>query len=168
MKIKSIIISTIAIIAFSSLVYAQDAKPTDNQDSANQEKTAGKNKKNHKKHGKDMAMHSLEKLNLSDTQKEQLKNLKEQHKSKFQPLREEMKTLSSKKHDGIITTEEENRLKDLKSEMKTNGQKINEEMMNILTAEQKTQFEQMKAERRGKMKERRGNSVEPTAKPQEN
>jgi periplasmic protein CpxP/Spy len=162
MKIKSIIISSVAVIAFSSFAFAQDVKPTDNQDSVKQERGQGKRggEGKHGRHGKDKMMRGLHQLNLSDAQKEQMKSLKEQSKLQFQPLREEMKTLSSKKYDGIITNEEQSRLKELKAQMRENGKKMHEEMMSILTPEQKTQFEQMKTEKRGKMKERRGNRGE--------
>jgi Spy/CpxP family protein refolding chaperone len=160
MKIKSLIISTVAIIAFSSLSYAQDVKPTDNQDASKQEKHSGKRGGKHNGNKGEFAMHGLKKLNLSDAQKEQFKALKEQNKSQFAPQREEMKTLASKKRDGIITADEETRLKEMKVQMMANGKKMHEEMMNILTPEQKTQLEQMKTERREKMKERRGNRDE--------
>ncbi len=156
MKIKSIIISTVAVVAFSSFALAQDVKPTDNQDAAKQERRQGKNGR----HGKDKAMRGLHKLNLSDAQKEQMKSLHERNKTQFQPQHEEMKTLMSKKREGIITDEEQSRLKDLKAQMRENGQKMHEEMMTILTPEQKTQMEQMKTEMRGKMKQRRGNRGE--------
>jgi Spy/CpxP family protein refolding chaperone len=168
MKIKALIISTVAAIAFSSFAYAQDAKPIDNQDSNAQEKSLGKREQKHRRHGKNSVMRGLKELNLSDAQKEQVKLLKERNKSQFQPQREEIKTLASKKHDGIITADEENRLKELKGQMKANGQKSREEMMTILTPEQKSRFDQKRNEMRGKMKERRGNRGESTRKPQEN
>jgi protein CpxP len=173
MKIKSIIISSVAIIAFSSFALAQDVKPTDNQDSTKQEKRFGKRggnrefggERKHGRRGKAM-MHGLHKLNLTDAQKEQMKSFRERGKLEFQPQREEVKTLVSKKREGIITADEENRLKELKGTMKANAQKMHEEMMNILTPEQKTQLEQMKAEKRGKMKERRQNREEKKPTPQ--
>jgi periplasmic protein CpxP/Spy len=168
MKVKAFIISTVAVVAFSSFAYAQDAKPTDNQDSTKLEKSVGKRGQKHGRHGKNATMRGLKELNLSDAQKVQVKSLKERNKVQFQPQREEMKTLASKKRDGIITADEEIRLKELKGQMKANGQKSREEVMAILTPEQKSRFEQMKADRRGKMKERRENGGESTPKPQEN
>jgi periplasmic protein CpxP/Spy len=171
MKIKSIIISSVAIIAFSSFAYAQDVKPTDNQDSAKQGKRGGNREfsgeKKHGRHGKDM-MRGLHQLNLSDAQKEQMKSFREKSKSEFQPQRDEMKTLISKKREGIITVDEENRLKELKGTMKANAQKMHDEMMGILTPEQKVQFDQMKAEKLGKMKEHRQKRGEINEKPKDN
>lgn len=156
MKIKSIILSSVAVIAFSSFALAQDVKPTDNQDSAKQERGQGK-RGGERKHRKGKMMRGLHQLNLSDAQKEQMKSLRERNKSQFKPQREEMKTLMSKKRDGIINADETNRMKELKAQMRENGKKIHDEMMSILTPEQKTQLEQTRNEMRGKMKERRGN-----------
>ncbi len=162
MKIKSILLSTAAIITLSSFSYAQEVKPIENQDSMKQEQRIGKRGekrgfggKRHGKHGNKMGMRGLEKLNLSDSQKEQINALKERNKSQFAPQREEMKTLASKKRDGIITADEQNRLKELKGQMMESGKQTHTEIMNILTPEQKTQLEQMKTEMRGKMKERK-------------
>jgi periplasmic protein CpxP/Spy len=162
MKIKSIIISSVAIIAFSSFVLAQDVKMTESQDAVKQERGQGKRsgEGKHGRHGKDKMMRGLHRLNLSDTQKEQIKSLRERNKTQFQPQHDEMKTLMSKKRDGIITNEEQSRLKELKTQMRENGQKMNEEMLSILTPEQKTQMEQMKVEMREKMKARRGSRGE--------
>jgi periplasmic protein CpxP/Spy len=165
MKIKSIVISTVAVVAFSSFAFAQDVKPTENQDAAKQQKGSRKSdgkrgfggEKGGKRHGKEMAMRGLHKLNLSDAQKEQMKSLHERAKLQSQPQRDEMKTLSGKKRDGIITNDEQSRLKELKTQMRENGKKMHEEMMSILTPEQKAEMEQKREEMRGKMKERRGN-----------
>jgi periplasmic protein CpxP/Spy len=174
MKIKSIIISTVAVVAFSSFAFAQDANRTDNPNAAKQERGQGRRggEGKHGRRGKDMMMRGLHQLNLSDAQKEQMKSLRERNKTQFQPQHEEMKTLMSKKREGIITDEEQGRLKDLKAQMRENGQKTRDEMMTILTPEQKTQMEQMKTEMRGKMKQRRGNRGENDSKtpvtPQDN
>jgi periplasmic protein CpxP/Spy len=161
MKIKTILLSSFAIIALSTISFAQETKPTENQDSVKKERGFGKRGersfggKRGGKRGKDGMIRGLEKLNLTDAQKEQLNALKERNKTQFAPQREEMKQLIGKKRDGIITVDEQNRLKELKGQMMENGRKMQEEMMSILTPEQKTQLEQIKTEKRQKMGERR-------------
>jgi protein CpxP len=161
MKFKTIILSSFAVIALSSISFAQEVKPTETQDTVKKERGFGKRGegkfggKRGGHRGKEMAMRGLHKLNLTDAQKEQFKGLKERNKSQFAPQREEMKQLASKKRNGLITAEEENRFKELKGQMQENRKKMHDEMMTILTPEQKTQLEQMKTEMRGKMQERR-------------
>jgi Spy/CpxP family protein refolding chaperone len=161
MKIKTILLSLFAIIALSTISFAQETKPTENQDSVKKERGFGKRGergfggKRYGKRGKGEMVHGLGKLNLTEAQKEQMRALKERNKTQFAPQRDEIKQLIGKKRDGIITADEQNRLKELKGQMMENGRKLKEEMMSILTPEQKTQLEQMKAEKRQKMVERK-------------
>ena len=73
---------------------------------------------------------------------------------------QEQKQLAAKKHNGLITADEENRFKNLREQMQANRKKIHDEMLTILTPEQKTQLDQMRTEMREKMKERRMNRGE--------
>lgn len=166
MKIKTILLSSFAVIALSSIGFAQEVKPTENQDTVRKERGLGKRGdgklggKRHGHRGKEMAMRGLHKLNLTDAQKAQLKDLKERNKSQFATQREELKQLAAKKHNGLITADEENRFKNLREQMQANRKKIHDEMLTILTPEQKTQLDQMRTEMREKMKERRMNRGE--------
>lgn len=167
MKIKTILLSSFAVIALSSISFAQEVKTTENQqDSVKKERGLGKRGdgklggKRHGHRGKEMAMRGLHKLNLTDAQKEQLKGLKERNKAQFAPQREELKQLAVKKRNGIITADEENRFKDLREQMQANRKRIHDEMLTILTPEQKTQMEQMRTQMREKMQERKMNRGE--------
>lgn len=95
------------------------------------------------------------KLNLSEDQKLQMKNLHESFKTGNEANFKEMHTLFQQKRDNTLTAEGEARLQVLKGQMKSAHEQLRGSMQNILTAEQKTQLETMKQERRQKMEERR-------------
>jgi len=95
------------------------------------------------------------KLNLSDDQKLQMKNLHESFKAGNEASFKEMHTLFEQKRDNTLTADGEARLQVLKGQMKSAHEQMRGSMQNILTAEQKTQLETMKQERRQKMEERR-------------
>nr|MBA4186323.1 hypothetical protein [Acidobacteriota bacterium] len=104
-----------------------------------------------------MLMRSLGQLNLSDAQKEQTRGIFENFKTSTETRREEMRGLAMKKRDGIITTEESARFKEIKTQLKTSGEQMRNSVLAILTAEQRTQLDQIKEEMNKKRMERRQN-----------
>jgi protein CpxP len=94
-------------------------------------------------------------LNLSEDQKTQLKTLHETFKANNKATFDEMHTLFQQKHDNTLTADGEARMKVLRDQMKAAHQQLRANSMNLLTAEQKTQLETMKAERKQKWEERR-------------
>ena len=95
------------------------------------------------------------KLNLSEDQKLQMKNLHESFKAGHEGSFKEMHTLMQQKRDNTLTAEGQTRLQELKTQMKTAREQLRTGMQNILTAEQKTQLETMKQEFRQKREEHR-------------
>ncbi|HEV7642563.1 MAG TPA: Spy/CpxP family protein refolding chaperone [Pyrinomonadaceae bacterium] len=95
------------------------------------------------------------KLNLSEDQKTQLKTLHESFRASNKTTFDEMHTLFQQKHDKTITADGEARIKVLGEQMKAAHEQLRATSMNLLTAEQKTQLETLKAERKLKMEERR-------------
>ncbi len=107
--------------------------------------------------GDRMLRHSLEQLNLTDTQKAQVKTIFENHRTENQPQMEEMRGLAMKKRDGVITADEETRFKELRTQMKAAGDRLRDSISAVLTTEQRAQLDKMKEEMRDKMKEHRQN-----------
>ncbi len=104
------------------------------------------------KHGGDrMLMGALHRLNLSDAQKAQVKTIFENNKPN-QAQREEMRDLRQKKHDGSITEQEQAKFREIKTQMRASAEQTHNAVLAVLTAEQRTQLDQMKQE----MRERRG------------
>ncbi|MDQ3750673.1 MAG: Spy/CpxP family protein refolding chaperone [Acidobacteriota bacterium] len=164
-KFISAITLALATVAFTTFVSAQDTNKQDNsmQQQEKSERRGGKRGFGRKgmrggKHGGDrMLMRSLERLNLSDAQKEQTRVIFENFKTSTQTQREEMRGLAMKKRDGIITTEESARFKEIKTQLKASGEQMRNSVLAILTPEQRTQLDQIKEEMKQKRMERHQN-----------
>ena len=108
----------------------------------------------HGRHGRgQMGAKMAEKLNLSDAQKQQLKDMnqsfREQNKPLFQAFRQNMKDLRAAKQsndtakaDSIKAT-----LQSQRAELKQLRQQQQQRFLSILTPDQRAQFDQLKAER---------------------
>lgn len=175
-KFVSGIALAFAVSAFSTLTAAQEtpAQDTLNPKSERTERGGrggyGKGMRGGKHGGGDrMMMRSLGKLNLTDAQKSQVKTAFENHRTQNQPQMEEMRGLGMKKRDGVITADEQTRFAELKTRMKASNEQLHNSILAILTAEQRTQLDQIKEEMRQKKMERRQNRQNQTAPtPQDN
>jgi len=164
-KFISAITLALATVAFTTFVSAQDTNKQDDsmQQQEKFERRGGKGGFGRKgmrdgKHGGDrMLMRSLGQLNLSDAQKNQTRDIFENFKNSTQTQREEMRGLGMKKRDGILTTEEAARFKEIKTQLKSSGEQMHNSILAILTAEQRTQLDQIKEEMKQKRMERRQN-----------
>lgn len=161
-KLVSAATSALAVAAFSAFASAQDANQ-ENNSTQNQEmrergrgfgKRGGRHGGAHK-----MMLRALGQLNLSDAQKEQVRAISETFKTSTQTQREELRNLGMKKRDGIITADEQARMKEIKTQFKASGEQMRNSVLAILTAEQKTQLEQMKEEMKKRHEERRQNRL---------
>ena len=159
MSLKRKLISTVglalAVGTFSTFVAAQDSTTNNQTDSVRKERTfenRGGRKMRGGKHGGDrMMMGALRRLNLTDTQKDQIKTIFEANKPN-QAQFEEMRGLMRKKHDGSITEQEQARLQEIRTQHKANAEQTHNSVLAVLTVEQRAQleqFKQQKFERRG-------------------
>lgn len=165
MSLKRKFISTvglaIAVGAFGTFISAQEAPATGDttQKQEKFERRGGRGKGMKMRGGKHgggrMMMRELGQLNLTDTQKEQIRTLAENNRTQNQPQMEEMRGLAMKKRDGVITEQEQTRLKELKTQLKATGDQMHTSILGILTAEQRAQLDKLKAERMEQRKERR-------------
>jgi len=168
MSLKQKFISTVtlavAVGAFGTYVSAQETPANDapmqkqeRMDRGGRGKGMGMRGGKHGKGGDRMMMRELGELNLTDAQKEQARTIFENHRTQNQPQMEEMRGLSMKKRDGVITEQEQTRLKELRTQMKATGDQLHTSILGILTADQRAQLDKLKAERMEQMKERRMN-----------
>ena len=177
MSIKQKLISTatsfVAVAAFATFAAAQDTTAPQSSDSvAPQPKTErgygnregfgrGKFGKEGRggKHGDEMMMGALRQLNLTDTQKTQIKSVMDSNRAANQGTHEEVRGLMMKQRDGSITADEQSKLKEYRAQGKADAEKTHSAILAILTPEQRTQLdqmkEQMKEKRQQKMEERR-------------
>ena len=178
-KFISTVTLAIAVGAFSTFASAQ-ASPTAQDNSTPKPERAergggrggfdrGEGMRGGKHGGGDrMMMRSLEKLNLTDAQKAQVKIAFENNRTQNQPQRDEMSSLAMKKRDGVITADEQTRFQALKIQMKASGDQLRDSISAILTPEQRVQLDKMREEMRDQMKERRQNRQNQSPPPTDN
>ena len=117
----------------------------------------------HGRRGGEFGMRFAEKLNLTDAQKEQIKAIhretRDQNQAFFDSfrathmeLREARKANDTSKLDALKATAEGQR-----AQMKQIRDAERQRVLAVLTPEQRTQFEQMKAQREQRREGRRGN-----------
>ena len=155
MSIKRKFITTVglalAVGTFSTFVAAQDnsSNTTNPTDSTKKERTfegrGGRAGMRGGKHegGDRMMMGALQQLNLSDSQKAQIKTIFDSHKPDRAQF-DQVRGLMQKKHDGTITAEEQATLDTFKAQRKANEEQIHNSILAVLTDDQRAQLEQMK------------------------
>jgi len=117
--------------------------------------------RHHKMRGHGGMLRELRGIKLTDVQKEQVRVIRETFKPSQQEM-DEMRTIMDAKRAGTLTADQELRMKALHTAMEQRNENIRIQVMGILTADQRAQIEQRKAdrekrraERREKMKQRR-------------
>jgi protein CpxP len=99
------------------------------------------------KHGRGGEMGMFGGLNLSDAQKEQLKQIADRYRENHKAAREQMRANGTRPDDS--------QREQLRAQRKATHEQMRAEMLSVLTPEQKTQFEQFKAERKERFEQRR-------------
>ncbi len=123
---KKIITGLFAIAAFTFSAVAQD------QNNAGDRMNKGRQGMHKGHNGK--GMEGMEKLNLTEAQRQQIKSINEDFKSKMQAL---------DKNDNMM-------VKDMKAEKKVLMQERKDKISTVLTPEQKTQFAAMRKDHKNK------------------
>ena len=163
-KIVSAFTLAFAMITLTTFAAAQDNNRSDEKtDKPQKERKFERRGFGERGGGKGMrrGMRGLNKLDLTDAQKEQVRGIMESARTANEPLREEMRTLFEKKRSGEELTEADRaRFQELKTRMKESAEQTHNTILGILTAEQREKLEQMKQERkqrREEFRERRQN-----------
>lgn len=162
-KLFSIFTLAFAFAAFGTFASAQERTETPNNNVEKQRKyeRRGKGMRGGKRGGS--MVRGLNRLNLTDAQRQQIKTLVEAEKATTQTQREEMRALFMKKRGGEALTEaEQARATELKQQLKASAEQTRNSVLAILTAEQRQQLEQMKEEMKKRREERRQNRQLPT------
>jgi Spy/CpxP family protein refolding chaperone len=100
----------------------------------------------------------MSQLNLTDAQQQQLRAIVERFESSTKTEREEMRRLDES-NEGKPSADTEARGQALRAEIGQAMRGTRQEMLNILTEEQRTQFEQLVKERKARHEERRGRGM---------
>ncbi|CAN5451930.1 hypothetical protein BH10ACI1_BH10ACI1_09780 [soil metagenome] len=157
-KIISAIISTFAVVTFTTFVSAQDSNTnTQQQDSTNQQRRErrerngfGKRNGFGRERGGGGMMRGLGRLNLTDAQKQQIRVIMEANRPDPNSF-EEVRGLMDAKRNGTLTAEQEQKLEAFRAEHKQKREQVETQILGILTVEQRAELDKMKA----KMKQRR-------------
>ncbi len=160
-KIVSAVATGFAIVSFSAFASAQQDNTTTNQlqDSVQKQekrerKGFGKEGRGGKHHGNRMGMRQLQELNLTDAQKQQVREIMSSRKADSENF-QELRQLAQAKRDGTITPEQTEKLRTFKQQMRQNAEQTHRQILAVLTAEQRTQLEQLKQQKREQKKQRR-------------
>lgn len=160
-KLSSVITLAFAIVAFTTFASAQDAaKPQDETQKLERkgEFKRGMHRGKFGHRGMRGGMRGLHRLNLSDAQREQIRQIHEANKpnealvAQMQALRE------ARKAGGPITDAQREQMKNLRDQMRAHHESVRGQVLAVLTPEQRTQLETMKAEmqkRREEFRQRR-------------
>lgn len=102
----------------------------------------------------------LGRLNLTDAQREQLRQIESRYVAGFRARREEMRALrqSRRQTGAALTAEQEARARQLREELRADAERMRAEMRGVLTEEQRTQLQSARDEigqRRELRRERR-------------
>ena len=93
----------------------------------------------------------LRQLDLTDAQRQQLRDVESRYAETFRTRREELRKLQeARRGGGALSAEQQARVRQLREEMRANADRMRGEIQNLLTAEQRTQIQQ----RREQMKQR--------------
>lgn len=99
----------------------------------------------------------LQKLNLTDAQKQQLRAIHERYGQSFKVQREELHQLLKQKKQGTLSPEQEVRAQTLRNEMRDNNKHLRDELFAVLTPEQRAQLKEMRQEQKARREEWREN-----------
>jgi periplasmic protein CpxP/Spy len=160
-KFKMLAIATLSAIALAaSIAVAQTVKTDQGVDQSKGQKSRGDGQRGRGRgEGKDdgwggMQGAFLQRLNLTDDQKAKIKQIRESAGSRNKPLREQLRAkrqeLRQANEGGTfneaLATQKLTEMAGLQAKLMGEEFKLHQEMQSVLTAEQKAQLEQAKAQ----------------------
>ncbi|HEY1402919.1 MAG TPA: Spy/CpxP family protein refolding chaperone [Pyrinomonadaceae bacterium] len=99
---------------------------------------------------------ALGRLNLSDTQRNQLREIEARYGQSFKAQRQEMHQLRELREQGAtLTPEQRQRAQQLRGELRDSTEKMRAELLALLTPEQRDQLKRMREEGEARRKQRR-------------
>ena len=153
-RFLSLLTFAIALIAFSSISFGQETKTEKAITPDNKIEKRGMRRGGFGRHGRSGrhggGFHGLRGINLTDAQKAQIKAIRESNKPD-QAILAELKAIREARKAGTeITQAQRDRMKAFREQRAAKAKSVHEQIMNILTAEQKSELEK----RRSEMKQR--------------
>ena len=160
-------IATLSAIALAaSIAVAQTVTTGQDNDQGARREWRGRGRGEHKGHGLEgmRAGGFFRGLNLTDDQKAKMKQIRESFAERNKPLREQLRAkrqeLRQASEGGTfneaLATQKLTEMASLEAKLMGEQSRLHQEMLSVLTAEQKTQLEQSKAQFKARRGERRG------------
>jgi protein CpxP len=166
-RFKILAIATLSAIALAaSIAVAQTVTTQDNAQGARPEWRGRRGRGDHQGHGMRgmRAGGFFKQLNLTDDQKAKMKQIRESFAQSNKPLRDQLhakrQELRQASEGGTfneaLATQKLTEMAGLEAKLMGERFKLHQEMLSVLTAEQKAQLEQAKAQRKARRGEMRG------------
>ena len=103
-----------------------------------------------------MERRALGRLNLSDAQRTQIREIEARHAETFKAQRLEIRQLIELREQGAtLTPEQQQRMQQLRGELRDSAERMRAEFLALLTPEQRDQLRQMREEGEARRKARR-------------
>ena len=164
-RFKTIAIATLSAIALAaSIAVAQSVATDQDKGQGSRPEWRGRGRGEHKNHGwEGMRGGFFKQLNLTEDQKAKIKQIRESFAANDKPLREQLRAkrqeLRQASEGGTfneaLATQKLTEMAGLEAKLMGERFKLHQETLSVLTAEQKAQLEQSKAQfkaRRGEMR----------------
>ena len=182
-KIWIYVIASIAIVALAiPMVLAQSSKSSDSGETKARKEWRGGGKRGFGKHRGHRGGHRgffgmrgfmSKKLNITDAQKAQMKQFAESSRERTKPVREQLqakrKELRAASEGGTfnqaLAQQKLVEMSSLQAQLMGEQFRLKQEMLSVLTPEQKTQMEQMRAESKAKREQFKAKRAERKASP---
>ena len=164
-RFKTVAIAAISSIALAaSIAFAQTTTPDQsNQQGTRTERRGGGKHREHGWGGMRRGGGFFDQLNLTEDQKTKMKQIRESFATQNKPLREQLRAkrqeLRQASEGGTfneaLATQKLTEMASLEAKLMGERFKLHQEMLSVLTAEQKAQLEQSKAQFKARRGERR-------------
>ena len=167
-RFKTLAIATLSAIALAaSIAVAQTTtpEPGNTQDQTRTERRAGRGRGEHKGHGWGGMRRGgfFKQLNLTEDQQARIKQIRQSFAERNKPLREQLRAkrqeLRQAREGGTfneaLATQKLTEMASLQAKLMGERARLHQETLSVLTAEQKAQLEQSKAQFKTRRGERR-------------
>jgi P pilus assembly/Cpx signaling pathway, periplasmic inhibitor/zinc-resistance associated protein len=167
-RIKTLAIATLSAIALATSIAVAQSVST-GQDNAQGPKKEWQGRGERREHGwGGMQGGAFRQLNLTDDQKAKLKQIREGFAEQNKPLREQLRAKRQELHQAseggtfneALATQKLTDMASLEAKLMGAEFKMHQDMLSVLTAEQKAQLEQSRAQFKARHAERRGGNQE--------
>src|SRR5215203_1403638 len=167
-RFKTLAIATLSAIALAaSIAVAQSVTTDQGTEQGTRTERRGRGRGEHKGHGFGGMRQGgfFKQLNLTEDQKVKMKQIRESFAERNKPLREQLRAKRQELRQGneggtfneALATQKLTEMAGLEAKLMGERMKLHQETLSVLTAEQKAQLEQSKAQfktRRGEMRKR--------------